>query len=80
MLLSHRVSNDGLYRDLIADPQVLAAEEIEAVYRVGGAVAPVPVGDAIFDGHRLAREIDSPNPAIPLPYKREQVFVADAAE
>lgn len=37
VLLSHRVSNDGLYRDLIADPQVLAAEEIEAVYRGGGA-------------------------------------------
>ena len=80
VLLSHRVSNDGLYRELVADPQALAAEEIEAVYRVGGAVAPVQVGDAIFDGHRLAREIDSPNPAIPMPYKREQVFVTDAGE
>jgi hypothetical protein len=28
--------------------------------------------DAIFDGHRLAREIDSPDPAIPLPFIRER--------
>jgi hypothetical protein len=26
----------------------------------------------IFDGHRLAREIDSPDPAIPLPFIRER--------
>ena len=28
--------------------------------------------DCIFDGHRLAREIDSENPAIPLPFIRER--------
>jgi hypothetical protein len=30
------------------------------------------IADVIFDGHRLAREIDSPNPEEPLPYKRER--------
>jgi dimethylamine/trimethylamine dehydrogenase len=25
----------------------------------------------MFDGHRLAREFESPDPATPLPYKRE---------
>jgi dimethylamine/trimethylamine dehydrogenase len=33
------------------------------------------VADAIFDGHRLAREIDSVNPAEPLPYRRERALV-----
>ena len=28
--------------------------------------------DSVFDGHRLAREIDSPNPAMPLPFIRER--------
>jgi dimethylamine/trimethylamine dehydrogenase len=31
------------------------------------------LGDAIFDGHRIAREIDSKDPRIPLPYKRERL-------
>jgi hypothetical protein len=35
-------------------------------------VAPRLIADVIFDGHRLAREIDSPNPEEPLPYKRER--------
>ena len=44
------------------------SEGIEAVYRIGDCVAPRIIADAIFDGHRLAREIDSENPAVPLPY------------
>jgi dimethylamine/trimethylamine dehydrogenase len=30
------------------------------------------ISEAIFDGHRLAREIDGPDPAIPLPFDRER--------
>ena len=43
-----------------------------ALYRIGDCVAPRLIADAIFDGHRLAREIDSPDPATPLPYLRER--------
>ena len=39
------------------------AEGIEALYRIGDCVAPRIIAEAIFDGHRLAREIDSENPA-----------------
>jgi dimethylamine/trimethylamine dehydrogenase len=35
-------------------------------------VAPRLVADCVFDGHRLAREIDSDNPEVPLPFKRER--------
>ena len=45
---------------------------VEAVYAIGDCVAPRLVADAIFDGHRLAREIDSPDPSRPLPYLRER--------
>jgi dimethylamine/trimethylamine dehydrogenase len=71
VLVTQRVSDDALYRELAADPGALAAEGIEAVYRVGDCVAPRLIADAIFDGHRLAREIDSENPAVPLPARRE---------
>jgi dimethylamine/trimethylamine dehydrogenase len=66
------VPEDALYRELTADPARLAEAGIQAVYRVGDCVAPrQQVADAIFDAHRLAREIDSGDPSRPLPWIRE---------
>ena len=36
---------------------------------------PSLIAEAVFSGHRLAREIDSPNPRVPLPYIRERRLV-----
>jgi dimethylamine/trimethylamine dehydrogenase len=72
VLVTQRLSNERLYLDLKADEQALRDEGVEAVYRIGDCVAPRLIAEAIFDGHRLAREIDSENPAVPLPYKRER--------
>ena len=72
MLSTQRVSNDELYRELKADKARLDAEGSRRVYLIGDAAAPRMIVDSIFDGHRLAREIDSPNPAMPLPFIRER--------
>jgi dimethylamine/trimethylamine dehydrogenase len=72
VLVTQRLSDDALYHELRADEARLEAEGIEAVYRVGDCVAPQLIADCIFDGHRLAREIDSEDPAVPLPYVRER--------
>ena len=45
---------------------------------IGDASAPRMIADSIFDGHRLAREIDSPNPAMPLPFIRERRLWGEA--
>lgn len=66
VLVTQRVSNDALYHQLLADREKLQEEMIDAVYRIGDCVAPRTFADVIFDGHRLAREIDSPNPAVAL--------------
>ena len=71
VLVTQREPCDRLYRELVADPGRLAAEEIEAVHRIGDCLAPRTIAECVFDGHRLAREIDSPDPAVPLPYIRE---------
>jgi dimethylamine/trimethylamine dehydrogenase len=75
VLVTQRVSDDGLYHALVADPDALAREGIEAVYRTGDCVAPRLIADVIFDGHRLAREIDGPHPQVALPWRRERVVV-----
>jgi dimethylamine/trimethylamine dehydrogenase len=72
VLVTQQASDDALYLELAGDPEALAAAGIAAVYRIGDAVAPRLLSEAVFDGHRLAREIDSPDPATPLPYRRER--------
>ena len=67
VLCTQRLSNEQLYLDLKADEQSLQAEGIEALYRIGDCVAPQLIADCIFDGHRLAREIDAVDPANPCP-------------
>jgi dimethylamine/trimethylamine dehydrogenase len=73
VLVTQRVSDDALYRDLRAeeDAEVLAGKGITGLYRIGDCVAPRLIADAIFDGHRLGREIDTGDPATPLPFIRE---------
>lgn len=71
VLVTQRLSEDGLYRDLVDDPDALAAAGIAGVHRVGDCVTPRWLADAVFDGHRLAREIDDDDPDVPRPYRRE---------
>jgi dimethylamine/trimethylamine dehydrogenase len=72
VLTTQRLSDDALYRELKADGTALEAAGIEALHRIGDCVMPrMALADAIFDGHRLAREIDSDDPASPKPYIRE---------
>jgi dimethylamine/trimethylamine dehydrogenase len=71
VLVTQREPQDALHRELTADRARLREEGIEAVYRIGDCVAPRLIADCIFDGHRLAREIDSADPATPLPFLRE---------
>jgi dimethylamine/trimethylamine dehydrogenase len=81
VLVTARLSNSALQDELLADPAALEKEGIEAVYGIGDCVAPRLIVENIFDGHRLAREIDAPNPEVPLPYIRErQVFGATPAD
>ena len=73
VLVTQRISDDRLYRELTG-VGALQAAGIDAVYRVGDCVAPRLLPDAVFDGHRLGREIDGPHPAIPLPFIRERAL------
>jgi dimethylamine/trimethylamine dehydrogenase len=65
VLVTQRISQDALYHELDGHR--------EAVFRVGDCVAPRLLAEAIFDGHRLAREIDGDDPEVALPFLRERV-------
>jgi dimethylamine/trimethylamine dehydrogenase len=72
VLVTQQVSDEALYLELVADRAALSAADLEAVYRIGDCLAPRMISEAIFDGHRLGREIDSADPSRPLPFDRER--------
>jgi len=79
VLATMRTPVDDLYRRLVSDQSALEGSRIEAVYCIGDALSPRPLADSMFDGHRLAREFESLDPSVPLPYKRELLHLMDVA-
>ena len=63
VLVTQRVSDDALCHEL---------DGLPGLYRIGDCVAPRLLAEAIFDGHRLAREIEAADPEVALPYLRER--------
>lgn len=72
VLVTSRVPNSELFAELKARKSEWAANDIQDIYRVGDCYAPRQISNAIFDGHRLAREFDSEHPQYPLPWIRER--------
>jgi dimethylamine/trimethylamine dehydrogenase len=77
VLATQRNPRVEIYRELKSRSDEWSDAGVRAVYRVGDCISPrQQVADAIFDAHRLAREIDSPDPAVPLAWIREERFIA----
>jgi len=72
ILCTSRSSNNGLYEELLARKDEWEENDVMAVYRAGDCYAPRLLPDAVFDGHRIAREFESSNPQRPLPFIRER--------
>jgi dimethylamine/trimethylamine dehydrogenase len=73
VIVSERVPRNSLFAEVLECSDQFGEAEIEGVYTIGDATAPRLLEDAIFDGHRMGREIDGPNPANPLPFRRDDV-------
>jgi dimethylamine/trimethylamine dehydrogenase len=82
VLCTGRRPNDALFRELKPELQsgALQANGISALYRIGDCDAPRTIADCVFDGHRLAREIDSDDPNTPLPFVRERSWATVPAQ
>jgi dimethylamine/trimethylamine dehydrogenase len=79
VLVTQRLSDERLFLELSGDEDRLRAEGIEALYRIGDCVAPRLIAEAVFEGHRLAREIDAEEPSVPLPFTRERLVLERVA-
>ena len=75
VLVTHRFPENQLYTTLSADRPALEAAGISGLYQAGDCVSPRLLADTVFDGHRLAREIDSDHPERPLAFRQEVIEV-----
>jgi dimethylamine/trimethylamine dehydrogenase len=72
ILLTSRIADSQLFRELKARKPEWKENGIDDVYQIGDCKAPMQALQAMFEGHRLAREFDSPHPQYPLPFIRER--------
>jgi dimethylamine/trimethylamine dehydrogenase len=72
VLVTQQLSDDALYHELVGDPDALAAAGIRRVVRIGDAVAPRMISEAVFEGHRAAREIELSDPMAVRVHDRER--------
>jgi dimethylamine/trimethylamine dehydrogenase len=56
IMVTGRLPEDGLYQELMRQPERLADMRIRSVRRIGDCYAPSSIADAVFSGHRYARE------------------------
>jgi dimethylamine/trimethylamine dehydrogenase len=74
VLVTGRSPNDALYNALRERQGEWAGEDISGIYQAGDCYAPRFTADVVFDGHRIARELDSAHPQRQLPYIRERMI------
>ncbi|WP_423185029.1 FAD-dependent oxidoreductase [Arthrobacter sp. NyZ413] len=76
--VTQRLSDDSVYQEAL---RLWNKEDsdVKGIYLIGDAYAPGMIAQAIFQGHRLAREFDSPDPNVPLPYIRERQLADPSA-
>ncbi len=77
VLVTMRAPVDDLYHRLVSERSALPESGIEAVFCIGDAQSPRPLAEAMFDGHRLAREFESTDPSVPLLYRRESLHFVE---
>ena len=71
VLVTARLPEETLCRELTAQPGALAAAGIKSVTPIGDCNAPSTIAAAVYAGHRCARELDAPPPDDRAPFKRE---------
>ena len=74
VLATSRLPDDDLHQSLKADPARLADAGIKSLTAIGDCLAPGLIVDAVYAGHRFAREFQSPG-AGELRYRRERIVL-----
>jgi len=72
--VTSRLPNEDLWLDLSADEAGWKAAGIKSVMRIGDCLAPGLIAQAVYGGHRYARDLDKPK-SDAAPFRRAQPLV-----
>ncbi len=70
VLITMRLPNDSLYRELVAASGSRGEAGVRSIARIGDCLAPSTIAAAVYSGHRYARELDSTSPGT-IAFERE---------
>jgi dimethylamine/trimethylamine dehydrogenase len=76
VLVTSRVSDDVLLRDLVARREHWTAAGIRSVRAVGDALAPGTIAAAVWSGRAYAETLDTDDDPLFVPFRREVTQLA----
>ncbi len=76
VMVTSRLPNDALYKELKADPARLMKAGIRTLKAIGDCFAPATIQAAVFSGHKFARELDA-GPLPEVAFKRESIVLGN---
>ncbi|MCY3768870.1 MAG: NAD(P)-binding protein [Gammaproteobacteria bacterium] len=75
VMVTARRPQESLFFELEGDRKGLEAAGIKSVSRIGDCLAPSTIADAVYQGHRFAREFGRDLDPDRVPYRREYVQI-----
>lgn len=76
VMITARLPNDGLYRELSDDVESLEVNKVRSVSRIGDCLAPAAIFQAIYTGHKCAQELEEPESSRQM--KRERIQLQES--
>ena len=71
VLVTSRSPNESLYLNLTADDDQLAKSTVKSVLAIGDCACPSTIASAVYEGHKVAQEMDAPPENPDMPFRRE---------
>ena len=78
VMVTSRQPDNEIYLTLRENPEKLASAGIRSVSAVGDCNNPSTIATAIYEGHRVARELDAAPVDPDMPFRREQIALASS--
>jgi len=77
VMVTSRQPNNELHLSLNEDTEALADSGITSVTAIGDCLSPSTIASAVYEGHRVAREMDAPPEDPDMPFRREKILLED---
>jgi len=77
VMVTSRQPNNDLQLSLNEDSSRLSDSGITSVTAIGDCLSPSTIASAVYEGHRVAREMDAPPEDPDMPFRREKILLED---